>query len=70
MSEIETPWCPCQEERFEAQYPNVPREDMPYVDGVDRLERVKSRHYYKDKREKARSAAGDFAFGESEPASR
>lgn len=49
--ELDTPWCPCQEARFEAQYPNVPREDMAYVDGVDYLERVHTKHYYKRKRQ-------------------
>jgi len=48
---IDTPWCPCQEERFEHQYPDVPRDDMPYVDGVDYLERVHTEYYYERKRE-------------------
>lgn len=51
MTELDKPWCPCQEDRFEAQYPNCDKSDMPYVDGVDYLERVKSHHYYERKRE-------------------
>ena len=61
--ELDTPWCPCQEERFEAQYPNCDKSDMPYVDGVDRLERVKSHHYYERKRKQARKDAPAFATG-------
>lgn len=51
---IDTPWCPCQEERFEAAYPDLPESDMPYVDEVDYLEEVHSRHYYERKREQNR----------------
>lgn len=56
MSEdtIDTPWCPCQEERFEAQYPDLPKDDMPYVDEVDYLVEVKSRFHYEHEREKNR----------------
>jgi len=51
---IDTPWCPCQEARFEAQYPDVPRSDMIYLDGIDTLEAVHSSHYYERKRNEAR----------------
>lgn len=60
--ELDKPWCPCQEERFEAQYPNCNKNDMPYVDGVDRLERVNSIHHWKHKRQEARKKSSDFAF--------
>jgi hypothetical protein len=51
---IDTPWCPCQEERFEERGPDVPREDMPYLDCMDYLKEVHTRHYYKRKRKEAR----------------
>lgn len=60
---IDTPWCPCQEERFAVQYPDFEPDDMPYVDGIDRLERVKSSYYYERKRKEARKEASDFSFG-------
>ena len=40
MEEVKTPWCPCQEELFEEQYPARKRKDMAYLDGVNLLERV------------------------------
>jgi len=64
---INTSWCPCQEERFAVQYPDCEPRDMPYVDGIDRLERVKSSYYYERKRKKARKQASDFAFHTDAP---
>lgn len=37
MTIIDTAWCPCQEERFKATYPDLPEADMPYVDCVSLL---------------------------------
>lgn len=72
MEELDTAWCPCQEERFEAQYPNCDKSDMPYVDGVDYLERVKTAWYWKQKREQASKERPDFSFrsGPSAPQTR
>lgn len=62
MSELDKPWCPCQEERFEAQYPNCEKSDMPYVDGVDYLAEVKSAYYWKHKRQEAAKERPAFSF--------
>jgi hypothetical protein len=51
---LDTPWCPCQEEMFEALYPDLPKEDMPYVDEMIYLAEVHTRHYYERKREQNR----------------
>lgn len=62
--ELETPWCPCQEERLEERYPDCPRRDWPYLDGgdaLDYLQRVKPHTYYEQKREQARREAPPFA---------
>lgn len=53
---IDTPWCPCQEELFGALYPDLPEEDMPYVDEVAFLEEVHTEHYYERKREQNRDS--------------
>ena len=41
MEKVETPWCPCQEELFEEEYPALERK-MSYLGGVTLLERVHS----------------------------
>lgn len=68
---LDKPWCPCQVERFEAQHPDLPESDMPYVDEVDYLEAVKSASYWKHKREEASKERPDFSFsGPSVPTTR
>jgi hypothetical protein len=57
--EIDTPWCPCQEDKF-SEYSE---DDMPFV--ADYLEPVKSHHYWKRKRQKARKNGTSFTMGVS-----
>lgn len=55
---IETAWCPCQEVEFAVRHPNIPPRDMPYIDSIDRLERVHTKSYWERERSKASSSNG------------
>jgi hypothetical protein len=48
--ELDTSWCPCQEDRFADT--NIEEHDLPYV--VDHLQEVKTSFYYEQKRKENR----------------
>jgi len=68
MEKVEEPWCPCQEELFEKQYPSRKKSDMAYASGVTLLERVHTSHYYERKRKEFEGI--DFSSGPSAPYTR